>query len=427
MKNFKLFKRLGAFITAIAVLASMGTVAFATADATVAINNVALADTDTAGVYEMTVSYTVTSGEIGSKGITMLAYGAIDDAELKAGENFTVYNSTDYKIAYVTQENPELDDANKGSISFNIDTTEEGAIQVDDGASILVLLGGDGVDAPASAIYPIPPVEVTLMDGDTEVTALATAIDVNLDSTTIEDAVKAALASYTVYEGEEAVAWTDVTVTVTENAEGEYAYKATLTTAQGSTTVQFNADITWTAEALAISKTSYNVAAADVAGEDSVASVDEIIAAVKAKVVAETIKVTKGAELEAVIADAADAITVAVKTAGFDGTAANDAVEFDVTLAAGTYGEAIVASALTATVTVKYTLESAPVGLLGDVNNDQSVDVMDASAVQAYAFFNTPLDRMDLADVNGDEAIDVMDASAIQAYAFFNTPFPTVD
>ena len=74
-------------------------------------------------------------------------------------------------------------------------------------------------------------------------------------------------------------------------------------------------------------------------------------------------------------------------------------------------------------VTVEITVAVA--GLLGDANGDGSVDVMDASAVQMFAFFNEPLLREDLANVNGDDSIDVMDASAIQMYAFFNEPFPT--
>ena len=73
--------------------------------------------------------------------------------------------------------------------------------------------------------------------------------------------------------------------------------------------------------------------------------------------------------------------------------------------------------------TVSVTTKVRPAYNLGDVNGDKSVDVMDASAVQAYAFFNTPLTVPEAGDVNGDESVDVMDASAIQAYAFFNTPF----
>lgn len=77
----------------------------------------------------------------------------------------------------------------------------------------------------------------------------------------------------------------------------------------------------------------------------------------------------------------------------------------------------IVVAEVNVTTTVK------PAYILGDVNGDKSVDVMDASAVQMYAFFNSPLVVPEAGDVNGDESIDVMDASAIQMYAFFNTPF----
>ena len=156
MKNFKLFKRLGAFITAIAVLASMGTVAFADVAPQVEITGVSVAPGNDTGIYSVTVAYTVSGADVGNKGITLLAYGAVDNAELNDGEDFSVYNENDYKIAYVlqaTEEPAELVEDGQDpqsyvsvgdhTISFNIDTTVEGAIKVGEGEKILVLLGGD--------------------------------------------------------------------------------------------------------------------------------------------------------------------------------------------------------------------------------------------------------------------------------------------
>lgn len=380
MKKFKLFKRLGAFITAVAVLASMGTIAFADDAPQVAINNVNCVDPDNDGIYEVTVAYTVSGADVGSKGITLLAYGAKADAELKAGDDFTVYDSENYKIAYVLQatnapgENGEVGESyttvGAHTLSFNIDTNEENAIKVGEDEPILILLGGDKVVAPASALYP-KAIVVSLKDSQgNEFDGFAAALDVNLDTTTIEAAVEEALAGYTLYIDDAATAFT---VAVTESTEEGSTHKASLKVADEVVyEFDFNADLSWTAEALEISNTSYTIAKANVADadEDGI-DVDDIIAAVKAKVLEQTIKVTKG-ELEAVIADAADAITVALNSENvdFDGAVANEAVKFDVTLADGTYGDATVAALDPVTVTVNYTLEAAPDVMYGDLNGD---------------------------------------------------------
>ena len=65
------------------------------------------------------------------------------------------------------------------------------------------------------------------------------------------------------------------------------------------------------------------------------------------------------------------------------------------------------------------TAEPIPQYLMGDVNDDGSVDTLDAIIVQKSAAEKTSLDDWHryVADVNGDTYIDVLDAALIQKYA----------
>ena len=57
--------------------------------------------------------------------------------------------------------------------------------------------------------------------------------------------------------------------------------------------------------------------------------------------------------------------------------------------------------------------------LIGDVNNDGTVDVLDAALVQKYAAGKADLNKYQLfvADVNDDNNVDVLDAATIQKFA----------
>ncbi|MBQ8058139.1 MAG: dockerin type I repeat-containing protein [Ruminococcus sp.] len=56
--------------------------------------------------------------------------------------------------------------------------------------------------------------------------------------------------------------------------------------------------------------------------------------------------------------------------------------------------------------------------ILGDVNNDGVVSIIDATQIQCYLVDLTDADEIDvsLADVDGDGDITIMDATAIQLY-----------
>jgi hypothetical protein len=71
------------------------------------------------------------------------------------------------------------------------------------------------------------------------------------------------------------------------------------------------------------------------------------------------------------------------------------------------------------TVAVIYDRESEDYGTIGDVNGDETVDVLDSIMVQKYAAEKTTLDERQqyVGDVNDDGQVDVLDAADIQKYA----------
>ena len=71
------------------------------------------------------------------------------------------------------------------------------------------------------------------------------------------------------------------------------------------------------------------------------------------------------------------------------------------------------------TVAVIYDRESEDYGTIGDVNGDETVDVLDSIMVQKYASEKTTLDERQqyVGDVNDDGQVDVLDAADIQKYA----------
>lgn len=64
-----------------------------------------------------------------------------------------------------------------------------------------------------------------------------------------------------------------------------------------------------------------------------------------------------------------------------------------------------------------FTVKEAPV--IGDVNGDKKVDVLDAVPVQKYAVDKTKLtpEQLIVADVNNDNNVDILDAAEIQKFA----------
>lgn len=152
-----LFKRFCAVITIIAIIASFGVTAFATEGTPATVSFVGqplVAKTSTAGVYEITVTYTA-SENLGDMGLTMLTYVgnvAEDDPSTEGTNEFTPYDDT-MTIVGINQwgknEMPDADAATAGNqIKFNAKMAE--------GATGLVMLGGDGVAAAAIELFSTP-------------------------------------------------------------------------------------------------------------------------------------------------------------------------------------------------------------------------------------------------------------------------------
>lgn len=383
MKRFSLFKSLGALVTAVAVLVSMGTVAFAT-DPAVSITSATIEPTSSVvngnGVYEVTVNYT--SSNVGDKGVTMLAYTKGSTTDTLATEPLTPYKDG-YTIAYVTQENPT------GPITFNVDTTGQDAIQVGKGEKILILLGGDGVTNPAATMVNIPWDATKIVIKDFE--GFGSPIDVNLDAETIEEAFEDEIKTKSLYvaddNGNEAlVDWTNAGIVIAETTpeektnNGDATHKATITVGTSVTLtgvtipialtkdIFFSANQSWTAETLTVATSSFTLYKDAIAEantvEPSAVTVDMIKTAALAKVKEGAITVSRTTPaLEADVAKADITVDLNTEDSAFNGAAADAEVKFDVVLATGSYnydGYAVNVGAegLKATVAVNYQLET---------------------------------------------------------------------
>ncbi len=145
MKGLKLFKKISAIVTVIAMFSSFGAAAVEADPApTIEIATVAV-DIVSEGVYEVSVPYTVT-GTLGEYGITMLTYTgdplvAEDREETPDADDRTYYDDTKTIVGINQYEDAEA----SGTITFNV--------EMDAGSTGLVMLGGDGIDAPAMALF----------------------------------------------------------------------------------------------------------------------------------------------------------------------------------------------------------------------------------------------------------------------------------
>jgi hypothetical protein len=66
-----------------------------------------------------------------------------------------------------------------------------------------------------------------------------------------------------------------------------------------------------------------------------------------------------------------------------------------------------------------FTVAEEPPKLIGDINHDGIVDILDATVVQKYAAEQMELDKTQLyvGDVNDDGVVDILDATDIQKFA----------
>lgn len=155
MKKFSL-KKITAAVSAAAMIATMGTSAFAAvgnpgSGVTIDTITKTLVD-ETNQIYNIKVDFTSSSAN--EIGMTMLTYGNADDSSLNLQsdwDNNKYKDDNSMKIVGVDQKEP-VANGSTGSFEFKITTKQSaGAIYLKKGATALIALSGDGVTTPAVA------------------------------------------------------------------------------------------------------------------------------------------------------------------------------------------------------------------------------------------------------------------------------------
>lgn len=181
MKKFSL-KKITAAVSAAAMIATMGTSAFAAvgnpgSGVTIDTITKTLVD-ETNQIYNIKVDFTSSSAN--EIGMTMLTYGNADDSSLNLQsdwDNNKYKDDNSMKIVGVDQKEP-VANGSTGSFEFKITTKQSaGAIYLKKGATALIALSGDGVTTPAVA-----PLSINAIAGYAAPVALgAVSMDANAD------------------------------------------------------------------------------------------------------------------------------------------------------------------------------------------------------------------------------------------------------
>ena len=183
MKNFKMLKKFGAAVTAVAMVGSMSVVAFADE---LTSNNIATADgggisitgvdvEKEGNIYTIKVLYETTTNVEATADITMLSY--VGKTKEAAGEDHTFTedqidedqdipgyaDETTMQIVGIDQDKQQTDSANQKFVEFKVSADGNAPINVNDNMIAVIKLGGEGITAPAAAIVnlanPAPPWE----------------------------------------------------------------------------------------------------------------------------------------------------------------------------------------------------------------------------------------------------------------------------
>lgn len=148
MKKFSL-KKITAAVSAAAMIATMGTSAFAS-EITVTNDTITISDTDGDGIFDITVNYTSTvNNEIG---VTMLTYGMSDDSDIAAS---TGYATTGMKIVGVDQSAGAVAKDGTGSFNFKVSAIKNsnGGYYLKRGVDAIIAVSGDGVPTGSTPTY----------------------------------------------------------------------------------------------------------------------------------------------------------------------------------------------------------------------------------------------------------------------------------
>ena len=380
MKNLR---KVFAVITAIAVLTVMSVSAFAIGKDGVGITITGVTVTSEGeDLYNVAVDYSVSSTN--NIGITLLAYAGSSDLSVTS-EGYDEYSDT-MQIVGIDQV---AQDGDIGSFTFAVTTAgAEGAIKMNEGQTGIVLLGGDGVTAPAAA-----PFTIGEALPDAAVTKLAAADAIEVDVTGVADAnvvetvtaaFKAASYEVEVYAnaGDATAAgsiaveadWIDTAVQDGNGFKAEVSIPAGVTVGGYKTTAATDyvyANVYWEADTLAVARNEVTLE------NDGFKTISDVEAAVLDAVKLGAVTVKDGDIRSAAVTDK-DVLEVSIEAQEFDPNSTEDQTfTAVVTLPANAEvdGDARVSEALTANVAVTVSGKE-PTGIpyiLGDADGDGSV------------------------------------------------------
>lgn len=391
MKGKSLFKKIGAIATTAAMLASVGVTGFATDpkpagdndnkgiivnaptvtewDVT---NNVAA--TTTTGVYKVEVSYGTDTDVINGIGVTMLAYGG--EGRLTESDISTGYTSS-MKIVGVDQINTaDVPDITTGTFTFYVDTNEDSTnaqIKMAKGQTGIVLLSGDGADGANGVLFRAGNVNavVALAAGgslDENNAYDAGEVARPSDSAAEIAAVKSIVTTKLVLSDGANIELTDADLTVTpvtgkaydsedwQEQNCEYTV-AVSKSGYDVTNNNFTVKVTYAANTWNYSGTTATVEAVsfpkvNVTGTD-------VDAAVKTALVGKKVTLDTNEPYTIAEGDIADGkMTITKKSGEYDGALLqNQNLTYTLTIPAGAWGRYVLASQVTADVSVTVTAE----------------------------------------------------------------------
>lgn len=475
MKGNSLFKKIGAIATTTAMLASLGVTGFAAtnspsssnANTGVTVGTPTVTSVEgKAGLYEVSVGYTVTAGATHEIGVTMLAYASTTLGESLGEGHVTsgyVHSETNpkMKIVGVDQKNAseDTDDTftagETGTFTFYVDTTGTyEQIQMKPGQTGIVLLSGDGAVGANGAFFSIPADEGKVSGSYSITDAIFYPSYVSDDEKkeSIKESALAALGTtgVVVTVGEKAVdPDTEDTIAVTEGfarshntaveetAEGVYTLVITLKS--DVTTANSKYKLT-TGTPIAISLTNVNVAlsATDVSRADSSnlsvsknerKEAGDLKAAMADKIVSAGLVFTDGTN-SVTVNSGTNVVTVTNYVAPTTGDDDGDGYKLGdyvvtFTVNAGNYtgknGEVSLETAKEGnTVTINYTA-AGPQWACGDVDHKNGVNEFDATAILRYLAggydgYDYVAERTYEADTDGKNGITEFDATTILRY-----------
>ena len=299
MKVNNLLKKVGSVITTAALLATLGTTAFADGGVTVGVNGDGISITkvetvkhaDSADVYDVTVTYKTTKDN--AVGMTMLVYKNKDDSSLNdnAANPYTEGSMQIIGIDQTKAESSSDGSAKEGSFTFSV-TTNAGTTEapnvyhIKKGKKALIAVSGDKcTPAYAALLIKLAAKEITPKTLDKAVSVAANASDVDIQSALNAAAEKATVSVIDDVDGEHQVSLSHADIKDGEWALGEdgkytktYTFRASNTYVEG---VEFKEDktvkVTATITKTAVSGTVAKLGSAEVTGNVATISVNNSV------------------------------------------------------------------------------------------------------------------------------------------------------